>query len=48
MNALLAEGVENDLRSRGFFTFRHHRVPANDGGISLGQLAVAAQRLKSE
>jgi hydrogenase maturation protein HypF len=48
MNPLLAECVENDLRSRGFSTFRHHRVPANDGGISLGQLAVAAKRLKSE
>jgi hydrogenase maturation protein HypF len=47
MNTLLAEAVEADLQSRGFFTFRHHRVPANDGGISLGQLAVAAKRSKS-
>jgi hydrogenase maturation protein HypF len=45
MNLLLAEWVEKELLACGFFPFRHQRVPPNDGGLSLGQLAVAAKRL---
>lgn len=41
-NRLLTESAANRLRGRGFVVLLHRRVPANDGGISLGQIAVAA------
>ena len=33
-----------DLRRRGFAVFLHAQVPANDGGLSLGQAVIANQR----
>ncbi len=33
------------LNKDGFFVYLHHQVPANDGGISLGQVVVAMHRL---
>jgi len=41
-NALLLEASTRELEARGFRPWAHRRVPANDGGLSLGQLAVAA------
>ena len=43
-NAALLEGLETSLKNRGFHVFSHTKVPCNDGGISLGQAAVAAAR----
>ncbi|MHB1424578.1 MAG: Kae1-like domain-containing protein [Gemmataceae bacterium] len=45
LNALLTHGASVRLRSDGFRVYRHRLVPPNDGGLSLGQLAVAAARL---
>jgi hydrogenase maturation protein HypF len=47
MNALLTSEVELDLKEKGFCTLRHTTVPTNDGGISLGQLAIAARQLSA-
>jgi hydrogenase maturation protein HypF len=46
-NVLLVNKTCRLLRAAGFEVFTHLRVPTNDGGISLGQAAVANARLKS-
>ena len=43
-NAILSEESAERLARDGFRVYRHHHVPPNDGGLSLGQLAVAAAR----
>jgi len=45
-NAYLTERASALLEEHGFRVFTHHQVPANDGGISLGQ-AVLAGRYES-
>jgi hydrogenase maturation protein HypF len=41
-NLLLLERTVDGLTARRFTVLTHHRVPPNDGGISLGQAVVAA------
>jgi hydrogenase maturation protein HypF len=43
-NMVLLERVVTGLRRAGLRVLVHHRVPANDGGISLGQAVVAGAR----
>jgi hydrogenase maturation protein HypF len=43
-NALLLGGLCERLESDGFEVLTHSRVPPNDAGISLGQVAVAIAR----
>lgn len=47
-NQLLSRRVVAELTDRGLEVLTHQRVPANDGGISLGQAAVANKRLAEE
>jgi len=44
-NTLLLSLLVKKLRKEGFKVYIHHRVPTNDGGISLGQTVVASQRV---
>src|SRR5262249_13186145 len=43
-NAVLVELTTSRLEGAGFRVHRHRFVPPNDGGLCLGQLAVAAAR----
>jgi hydrogenase maturation protein HypF len=43
-NALLTESTIPALERRGFDVYRHRSVPPNDGGLSLGQAAIALEQ----
>jgi hydrogenase maturation protein HypF len=45
-NSLLLESTMDCLEREGFKAWTNERVPPNDGGISLGQAAVALEKLK--
>ena len=45
-NMRLLGAVAQALRGSGFELFLHRKVPPNDGGIALGQAAIAAERMK--
>ncbi len=47
-NRYLLENVENILKENKFEVYAHSKVPSNDGGIALGQLAIAAKRRELE
>ncbi|WP_235937561.1 carbamoyltransferase HypF [Marinobacter caseinilyticus] len=47
-NAVLSAELVNTLESRGLQVLRHRRAPPNDGGLSLGQAAVAAAQAMAE
>ena len=44
-NIFLLSLVTQGLKRSGFDVYTHHRVPTNDGGISLGQAVIAHMRL---
>jgi hydrogenase maturation protein HypF len=45
LNTVLSEETAASLTEDGFEVYRHRQVPTNDGGLSLGQVAVAASLL---
>jgi hydrogenase maturation protein HypF len=45
-NQLLSQLTKQRLASRGFKVLTHAAVPANDGGLALGQALIAAARVK--
>jgi len=44
-NRYLSEALEGMLKEGAFEVYRHTRVPANDGGLALGQLAIASKMI---
>ena len=40
-NRLLASILQSDLASSGYAVLQHRDVPANDGGLALGQIVLA-------
>jgi len=46
-NSLLLKGLIGQLEAHHFEVFAHRQVPANDGGIALGQAIIAASKIGS-
>ncbi|MCF8331121.1 MAG: carbamoyltransferase HypF [Bacteroidales bacterium] len=45
-NRILIEKVWNGLSDNGYEVYTNQKVPCNDGGISLGQMAIAAKKME--
>ncbi|MBL6962941.1 MAG: carbamoyltransferase HypF [Bacteroidetes bacterium] len=43
-NKYILERVERKLIEYGFDVYTHSKIPSNDGGIALGQIAIAAKK----
>ena len=43
-NKYILSRIEKKLAGEGFSVFAQEKIPTNDGGIALGQLAIAAKR----
>jgi len=46
-NRYISERIEKKLQSSGFEVYMNERIPCNDGGIAMGQLAIAAKKRES-
>ncbi|MEQ8215519.1 MAG: hypothetical protein ABRQ30_04425, partial [Smithellaceae bacterium] len=46
-NRILLSKSVTELENAGFSVYFHKQVPANDGGIALGQAVVAASLIKN-
>jgi hydrogenase maturation protein HypF len=44
-NRILLEGCADEFERGGFEVFTHQRIPANDGGVALGQAVIAGARI---
>jgi hydrogenase maturation protein HypF len=47
-NMILLEALCDSLEALGFQVYTHSRVPANDGGIALGQAVIASERVRRD
>ncbi len=47
-NRIILEKLENELLKNNYKVYSNVKVPSNDGGIALGQIAIAAKRRKSK
>ena len=45
-NRILLEGTVTELKKKDFEVYYHSQVPANDGGVSLGQAVIAGSMIK--
>ena len=43
-NKFITENIEQKLTQKGYTVYSQSKIPANDGGIALGQLIIAANR----
>ena len=44
-NVFLSREIQKGLHKEGFTVYTHRHVPCNDGGLSLGQIIIAAHQL---
>jgi hydrogenase maturation protein HypF len=47
-NKYLSEHLIKELKHKNFKVYNHQNIPSNDGGISLGQIAIASKILNKD